>query len=141
MPSSCALAVERGGVVDGEEDAEKLAVGETRGIVDDLDGFSVAGGFGGDLIVGGGGRGAAGVACSSFEDAFDALEYGLRAPEASAGEDCGGAAGGGGERDIGCRRRDGGVRDGLRVAGDGGEREYECEDGGGGGAQAASGTS
>ena len=51
-----ALAVERGGVVDGEEDAEKLAVGETRGIVDDLDGFGVAGGFGGDLVVGGGGR-------------------------------------------------------------------------------------
>ena len=74
-----ALAVERGGVVDGEEDAEELAVGEARGIVDDFDGFCVVGGFGGDVVVVGGAGGAAGVAGGGGEDALDALEDGLRA--------------------------------------------------------------
>ena len=116
-----ALAVERGGVVDGEEDAEELAVGEARGIVDDFDGFGVVGGLGGDVVVVGGAGGAAGVAGGGGEDAFDALEDGLRAPEAAAGEDCGGAAGRCGEWEVGCRRRDGAVFERLRVAGDGGE--------------------
>ncbi len=54
-----ALAVEGGGVVDGEEDAEKLAVGDAGGVEDDFYGLGVVGGFGGDLVVGGG------VGCSS----------------------------------------------------------------------------
>ena len=122
-----ALAVERGGVVDGEEDAEELAVGEARGIVDDFDGLGVVGGFGADVVVVGGAGGAAGVAGGGGDDAFDALEDGLRAPETAAGEDCGGAAGRCGERDVSGRRSDGAVLEGLRVAGDGGERESECE--------------
>ena len=69
-----ALAVEGGGVVDGEEDAEELAVGEARGIVDDLDGLGVVGGLGGDVVVVRGVGGAAGVAGGGGEDAFDALD-------------------------------------------------------------------
>ena len=50
-----ALAIELGGVVDdGEEDLEEFAVGDPGGVVDDFYGFGVAGGFGGDLVVGGG---------------------------------------------------------------------------------------
>ena len=84
-----ALAVEGGGVVDGEEDAEELAVGDARGVEDDLDGFGVVGGFGGDLVVGGGAGFSTGVAGGGFEDSLDALEDGLRSPEAASGEDCG----------------------------------------------------
>ena len=116
-----ALAVEGGGVVDGEEDAEELAVGEARGIVDDFDGFGVVGGLGADVVVVGGVGGAAGVAGGGGEDALDALEDGLRAPEAAAGEDGGGAAGRCGEWEVGGGRRDGAVFDGFGVAGDGGE--------------------
>jgi hypothetical protein len=80
-----ALAVELSGIVgDGEEDAEELAVGDLRGIVDDLDGFGVAGGFGADLVVGGGGGRAAGVANRGGEYAFYTLEDRLRAPETAA---------------------------------------------------------
>ena len=91
------LAVEGGGVVDGEEDAEELAVGEARGVVDDFDGFGVVGGLGADVVVVGGVGGATGVAGGGGDDAFDALEDSLCAPEAAAGEDGGGAAGGCGE--------------------------------------------
>ena len=115
-----ALAVERGGVVDGEEDAEELAVGEARGIVDDLDGFGVVGGLGGDVVVVRGAGGAAGVAGGGGDDALDALEDGLCAPETSAGEDGGGAGGRCGEREVGGWRSDGAVFDRLRVASDGG---------------------
>ena len=104
-----ALAVESGGVVDGEEDAEELAVGDAGGVEDDFDGFGVVGGFGGDLIVGSGAGFATGVAGGGFDDAFDALEYGLRAPEAASSEDGGFAVGGCGERGVGGGRRKGAV--------------------------------
>ena len=82
-----ALAVELGGVVgDGEEDAQKLAVGDLRGVVDDAHRFGVAGGLGGDLCVGRGRGRAAGVTGGGGEHALDALEDRLRPPEASSGE-------------------------------------------------------
>ena len=87
------LAIECGGVVDGEEDAEELAVGEARRVVNDFDGFGVVCGFGGDVVVVRGPGGAAGVAGGGGGDALDAFEDGLGAPEAAAGKDCGGVAG------------------------------------------------
>jgi hypothetical protein len=114
------LAVELGGVVDdGEEDAEEGAVGDLRGIVDNLDGLGVAGGFGGDLIVGGGGCGASGVACGGGDDSLDALKDGLRSPEASPGEDGGLFAVGWRERCVDLRCGDGGAGLGVGAAGDG----------------------
>jgi len=117
-----ALAIEGGGVVDGEEDAEELAVGESRGIVDDLDGLGVVGGLGGDVFIVRGFGGAAGVAGGGGDDALDALEDGLCAPETTAGEDRGGVAGRWGQREVDGGRRDGAVGL-LRVAGDGDEGE------------------
>jgi hypothetical protein len=96
VPTVGALAVEGGGVVDGEEDAEELAVGDAGGVEDDFYGFGVVGGFGGDLVVGGGAGFASGVAGGGFEDSLDALEDGLRAPEAASGEDSGFTVGRGG---------------------------------------------
>ena len=125
-----ALAVEGGGVVDGEEDAEELAVGDARGVVDDFDGLGVVSGFGGDLIVGGGGGFAAGLARGGLEDSLDALEDGLRAPEAASCEDGFFFVGRGGEGCVYFRGRDGAV--GCCGAGEGGEegeREREGEEG------------
>ena len=120
-----ALAVELGGVVDdGEEDAEERAVGDLRGVIDDLDGLGVAGGFGGDLVIGGGGRGASGVACSRRDDSLNALKDGLRSPEASSGEDGGLLAMGGSERCVDLRRGDRRAGLGVGAAGDGeGEKD------------------
>ena len=84
-----ALAVESGGVMNGEEDLEELAVGDFGGVEDDFDGFGVAGGFGGYLVVGGGVGRTSGVTGGGCRDALDALEDGLGSPEAAAGEDGG----------------------------------------------------
>ena len=103
-----ALAVELGGVVDdGEEDLEEFAVGDFGRVVDDLDGFGVAGGFGGDLVVGGGVGRTSGVTGGGCRDALDALEDGLGSPEAAAGEDGGLFAVGGGQGGILLRRGEG----------------------------------
>ena len=122
-----ALAVELSGIVgDGEEDAEELAVGDLRGIVDHLDGFGVAGGFGADLVVGGGGGRAAGVANRGGEYAFYTLEDRLRAPETASGEDRGGFAGFGRQREVGGGGGDGGSCSGAAAGCEsGGEGEGE----------------
>jgi hypothetical protein len=102
------LAVELGGVVDyGEEDLEEFAVGNFGGVEDDFDGFGVAGGFGGDLVVGSGIGGASGIAGCGGGDALDALEDGLGSPEAAASEDGRLFAVGGGERGVECGRGEG----------------------------------
>jgi hypothetical protein len=118
-----ALAVEGGGVVDGEEDAEELAVGDAGGVEDDFDGFGVVGGFGGDLIVGGSVGCSTRVAGGGFDDALDALEHGLRAPETASCEDCGFTVGGGGQGDVDFGGRDGTV--GCGRAGEGGKESEE----------------
>ncbi len=82
------LAVELRGIVgDGEKDAQQLSIGDLRGIVNDLDRFGVAGGFGRDLIVGCRVGRAASVANGGRQDALDSFKDGLGTPEASAGED------------------------------------------------------
>ncbi len=87
----------------------------------------MTGGFGGDLGVSGGGGGASGVACGGFDDALDALEDGLRTPEAAAREDCGFAGGSVGEWSVELRRSDGS----CSTATEAGRDEESCgEDGG-----------
>ena len=67
-----ALAVELSRVVgNSEEDAQEGAGGDFGGVVDNLDGFGVAGGFGDDLFVGGGVGGAAGIAGGGVDDAAE----------------------------------------------------------------------
>jgi hypothetical protein len=70
-----------------EEDLQELAVADGVRIVGDLDRFRVAGGAGGDLLVGRVGKVAAGIAGDGIDDPFGMLEHRLHAPEAAAGED------------------------------------------------------
>ena len=81
------LAVELRGIVrDVEEDLQHLSVGDFAGIVGDLYGFGVAGSSGAhDVIVSGRGI-AAGVPGDHLFHAFDLLEDGLDAPEATASQ-------------------------------------------------------
>ena len=84
------LAVELRGVVhDGEKDAQQGAEADDGGVVDDFDGFGVAGVHGRDGAIDGRGFVAAGVTDGCLDDSLDALEDGLRAPEAASGEDGG----------------------------------------------------
>ena len=99
-------------------------------VVDDLYGFGVVRGFGGDLIVGGGAGFASGVAGGGLEDALDALEDGLGAPETASGEDGFFFVGGGGEGGVDLWGREWAV--GCGGAGEGGEEsegEGERQDG------------
>ena len=66
-------------------------------------------GFGGDLVVGGSGRGAAVVAGCGVDHTFYALEDGLLAPEAASGKNSDLLAGVRGKRCVGGGRRDDGV--------------------------------
>lgn len=91
------LAVEGGGIVDGEEDVEELGVGDEGGVKDDADGFGVAGHAGADVLVGGVGEVAANVAGFDGNDAFEVEEDGFETPETASGE--GGGFGGGGRVD------------------------------------------
>src|ERR1700722_3068708 len=81
-----ALVVEFGGIVDGEKDAEQLAVGDLRWIVDDFHGFGVAGIAAADGFVLGGVLRASGIAGGGAGDTFYVLEDGLDAPEAASGQ-------------------------------------------------------
>ena len=129
-----ALAVEGGGVVAGEEDAEELAVGDFRGVVGDADGFGVTGVAVADALVVGGVGGAAGVTGDDVLDALEGFEDGLSAPEAAAGNDhcLFGVVLGCGEIDGGFGEVGGGL--GGEGAGDAGEgreshEEHSCEGG------------
>ena len=90
-----ALAVEGGGIVDGEEDVQQVGVGDASGVEGDADDLGMTGAPGADLVVGGVGGGATGIAGDDIGDAEDLVEDGFEAPEAAAGED-GGLKGGGG---------------------------------------------
>src|SRR2546425_13099002 len=95
------LPVARRGVVrDREEDLEKLPVANSRRIEAALDGLGVCGAAGGNRLVIGGVRGAAGVAGDDRADAVQLLVHSLDAPEATAREDGRGLAVLGGHRRI-----------------------------------------
>ncbi len=81
-----ALAVEGGGVVDGEEDVQDIGVGDLRGVKGDAHHLGVPGVPGAHLLVGGVGGVAAGIAGDHIGDAGHLVEYGLEAPETTAGE-------------------------------------------------------
>ena len=82
-----ALAVEGGGVVNGEEDVQDIGVGDLRGVEGDAHDFRVTSAAGTHLLVGGIDVGTAGVTGDDIGDAGDLVEDGFEAPEASAGED------------------------------------------------------
>src|SRR5208337_2837626 len=81
------LAVQLRGIVrHGEVHFQELPVGDLRGIVNNLHGFSMAGlAAADDLIFGGVGR-ASRVARRSADDAFNVLKNSLHSPETAAGE-------------------------------------------------------
>jgi len=84
-----ALAVQRGWIVQGEENVQQIAEADDCGIEGDLGDFDVAALAGADLLIG---RVSSAPAHVSGADGFDALKLfdgGLDAPEASAAEDCG----------------------------------------------------
>src|SRR5271166_6715524 len=88
------------------EKKQQLAVGNLRRIVHHLDRLGVPGGFGGDLVVGGGLRRTAGVSRRSFHHALHALKDRLRAPEASSRKDGSLLARRGGQRSVELGGRD-----------------------------------
>ena len=89
-PGVGALPIELRRVVsDGEEDLEKLAIGDPRRVVGDLDRFGVTGFAAADEFILGGGSRASRVARGRCLDTFDVLEDGLDSPETPAGEDGG----------------------------------------------------
>ncbi len=81
-----ALAVEGGGVVDGEEDVQDIGVGDLRGVEGDAHHLGVPGVPGAHLLVGGVGGVAAGIAGDDIGDASHLVEDGFEAPETAAGE-------------------------------------------------------
>ena len=81
-----ALAVELGGIVEGEEELEELGVGDAVGVVGELDDFGVAGEVGADGVVAGVVSGAAFVADGGFKDAGNLLEFCFDSPEAACAE-------------------------------------------------------
>jgi len=83
-----ALAVEGGGVVDGEEDVQEDSVGDMSGVKGDAHDLGVTGVPGADLLVGGINVGTAGITGDDISYACDLVEDGFEAPEATAGEDC-----------------------------------------------------
>ncbi len=85
-----ALAIDFGGIVrDGEVDFEELAVSDLRGIVGNLDGFSVASAAAAHGFVLRCALFAARITGDYSSDAFNIFEDGIDAPEAAAGENCG----------------------------------------------------
>lgn len=131
-----ALAVRGGGVVHAVEELEEGAVGDLRGVVDDLQGFRVAGVAAADGAVGRVGEVAADVADAGVDEALLgevlAVEV-LDAPEAAGGDGGllrarreGGAGGG-----VGGEGHCGGC-EGASEAGEEGEghcvREEDCEE-------------
>ena len=79
------LPVKLGRIVHGEEDLEKLTIGDLRGIVDDLDGFGVSGRAGTHDVVVGRGLSASGISGHGAFHSFDVIENGFNAPKAAAG--------------------------------------------------------
>src|SRR5215475_457703 len=82
-PEVVALPVERGGVVDLEEELEQVPVGDLLRIEDDLDGLGV----GAMVAVGGVRHVAAGVTDPGREHAGTLADEVLHSPEAPAGQD------------------------------------------------------
>jgi len=101
-----ALAILLRGIMnDAEENHQKLAVSDARGIVDDADAFGVAGRAGADEVVVRIFDVAAAVARDDFFHANDVFIDGLRAPEAASCEDGNLFGGFFGQSCINCRRR------------------------------------
>ena len=90
-----ALAVEGGGIVDGEEDVQQVGVRDAGRVEGDLHDLGMTGATGADLLVAGVGGGAAGITGDDIRDANHLVEDGFEAPEAAAGKD-GCLKGGGG---------------------------------------------
>src|SRR5260370_5966573 len=88
----------RGMVRDGEKNNQELAVGELGRIIGDANGFGVAGDAHAHAFVGRRLDVAARIAGSRRRDAFEMLENGLDAPEATPGKNRGLLARGGGQR-------------------------------------------
>ena len=82
MPTIVALAVERGRIVDLEEEFQQLAIADLGGIEDDLDRLGV----GAVIAIGGVRHVAAGVADAGRDHARVAADQILHAPEAAAGQ-------------------------------------------------------
>src|SRR5690348_15010087 len=79
------LAVELRGIVShGKEDAQKLAVGNFRGIVNDFNGFGMTGRFRRNLVVGCGCGGTASISSRSMDNAFHSFKNCLCAPKTAA---------------------------------------------------------
>lgn len=81
-----ALAVEGGGVVNGEEDVQKVGVRDLGGVEGDAHHLSVTGMPGTHLLVSGIDVGAAGITGDDIRDADDLVVNGFEAPEAAAGK-------------------------------------------------------
>ncbi len=109
-----ALAVERGGVADGEQDLQQVAVGDDLGVEDDVDGFGVAGVTFLDLLVTGVFPLSTRIARFDAFHAFELFEDGFHAPKTSGSEGRGLLAGFGDFRRRGFRRV--GVGDMWRAA-------------------------
>jgi hypothetical protein len=86
VPAVVALAVQRGGVMDDEEDLQDLPRADQRRVITQLDDLVAAGAPGADVFVAGP-RGLA-VAVAGFDigDATHVLEHRFGAPEAAAAE-------------------------------------------------------
>ena len=82
-----ALAVERGRVVNGEEDVQDVFEGDHTRVKGDLDHLGMSGGTAAHLFVGGIWTSSARVARDHVRDALDLVKDRLEAPEASARED------------------------------------------------------
>ena len=90
-----ALAVEGGGIVDGEEDVQQVGVGDAGRVKGDPHNLGMTGATGADLLVAGVGGGAAGITRDDIRDADHLVENRFKAPEAAASKD-GSLKGGGG---------------------------------------------
>ena len=86
VPDVVALAHALGGVVALPEDAQHLLVARLGRVEHHQHGLGVAGAAAADLLVGGVGREAAGVADGGGPDALGLPELALRAPEAAHAE-------------------------------------------------------
>src|SRR5439155_13189764 len=77
------LAVLRERIVVVPEHVEELFVGDLGRVVDDLDRLGMAGAAAADVIIGRIGELPASIARGGADDAFDLVEIGLNAPEAT----------------------------------------------------------
>ena len=80
------LTVDADGVDGLEIHAEEEGQADNGGVIDDADGFGIAGKVGADILVSGAGGVAIGVADLGVEDSLQLLEIMLSAPEAATGK-------------------------------------------------------